>query len=72
LWVARSGDPFSPPIHHGQWLCWPVSPRVGNVKNNAPSVIEPAILHLRNAMRTAAAGDTLGALPRIARDRTNA
>jgi hypothetical protein len=21
--------------------CWPVSPRVGNVKNNDPSLIEP-------------------------------
>ena len=21
--------------------CWPVSPRVGNVKNNNPSLIEP-------------------------------
>jgi hypothetical protein len=40
LWVACSGDPFSPPIHHGQWLCWPVNPRVGNDKNNAPSLIE--------------------------------
>jgi putative SOS response-associated peptidase YedK len=24
--------------------CWPVSPRVGNVKNNDPSLIEPVIL----------------------------
>jgi hypothetical protein len=23
--------------------CWPVSPRVGNVKNNDPSLIEPVI-----------------------------
>jgi len=22
-------------------VCWPVSPRVGNVKNNDPSLIEP-------------------------------
>ena len=22
-------------------ICWPVSPRVGNVKNNDPSLIEP-------------------------------
>ena len=34
-------------------------PAGGNVKNNEPRVIEPAILHLRNAMRTAAAGETL-------------
>jgi putative SOS response-associated peptidase YedK len=25
--------------------CWPVSARVGNVKNNDPSVIEPITLH---------------------------
>ena len=24
-------------------ICWPVSSRVGNVKNNDPSLIEPAI-----------------------------
>jgi len=24
-----------------QMTCWPVSPRVGNVKNNDPSLIEP-------------------------------
>jgi len=23
--------------------CWPVSPRVGNVKNNDPSLVEPII-----------------------------
>jgi putative SOS response-associated peptidase YedK len=22
-------------------ICWPVSPRVGNVKNNDPTLIEP-------------------------------
>jgi putative SOS response-associated peptidase YedK len=22
-------------------ICWPVSPRVGNVKNNDPSLVEP-------------------------------
>jgi len=25
-------------------VCWPVSPRVGNVKNNDPDLIEP--IHL--------------------------
>jgi putative SOS response-associated peptidase YedK len=25
-------------------ICWPVSPRVGNVKNNDPSLIEPIVL----------------------------
>jgi len=22
-------------------ICWPISPRVGNVKNNDPTLIEP-------------------------------
>ena len=26
-----------------EMTCWPVSPRVGNVKNNDPSLIEPVI-----------------------------
>jgi putative SOS response-associated peptidase YedK len=25
-------------------IAWPVSPRVGNVKNNDPSLIEPVVL----------------------------
>jgi len=25
-------------------ICWPVSPRVGNVKNNDLSLIEPIVL----------------------------
>jgi len=25
-------------------ICWPVSTRVGNVKNNDPSLIEPIVL----------------------------
>jgi putative SOS response-associated peptidase YedK len=29
--------PFAPE----EMTCWPVSPRVGNVKNNDPSLIEP-------------------------------
>ena len=27
-----------------QMVCWPASPRVGNVKNNDPSLIEPIVL----------------------------
>jgi putative SOS response-associated peptidase YedK len=30
-------DPYPP----DGMVCWPVSPRVGNVKNNDPSLIEP-------------------------------
>ena len=37
-----------PPFASLQWnretehmICWPVSPRVGDVKNNDPSLIEP-------------------------------
>jgi putative SOS response-associated peptidase YedK len=29
------------PVHPRAMTCWPVSPRVGNVKNNDPSLIEP-------------------------------
>jgi putative SOS response-associated peptidase YedK len=29
------------PYPSGGMTCWPVSPRVGNVKNNEPSLIEP-------------------------------
>jgi putative SOS response-associated peptidase YedK len=29
------------PYPSGEMICWPVSTRVGNVKNNDPSVIEP-------------------------------
>ena len=25
-------------------VCWPVSPRVGNVKNNEPGLVEPIVL----------------------------
>lgn len=32
------------PVKAGDRLCWPVSPRVGNVKNNDPSLIEPITL----------------------------
>jgi putative SOS response-associated peptidase YedK len=27
-----------------EMMCWPVSPRVGSVKNNDPSLIEPVTL----------------------------
>jgi hypothetical protein len=47
-------------------------PRPEQCQNNDPSLIEPIILHRAAAMPTAAAGDTLGALPRIGRDRTHA
>ena len=29
------------PYPSAEMTCWPVSPRVGNVKNNDPSLIEP-------------------------------
>ena len=29
------------PYPSDEMICWPVSPRVGNVKNNDPSLIEP-------------------------------
>jgi putative SOS response-associated peptidase YedK len=29
------------PFPSEEMICWPVSPRVGNVKNNDPSLIEP-------------------------------
>ena len=29
------------PYPSDEMTCWPVSPRVGNVKNNDPSLIEP-------------------------------
>jgi len=28
-------------------ICWPISPRVGNVKNNDPTLIEPINLTLK-------------------------
>jgi putative SOS response-associated peptidase YedK len=33
------------PYPSDQMIAWPVSPRVGNVKNNDPSLIEPIDLH---------------------------
>jgi putative SOS response-associated peptidase YedK len=32
------------PIPSEEMTCWPVSARVGNVKNNDPSLIEPIVL----------------------------
>lgn len=29
------------PYPPDEMICWPVSPRVGSVKNNDPSLIEP-------------------------------
>ena len=29
------------PYPSGEMICWPMSPRVGNVKNNDPHLIEP-------------------------------
>jgi len=29
------------PYPSDEMICWPVSPRVGNVKNNDPSLVEP-------------------------------
>jgi putative SOS response-associated peptidase YedK len=29
------------PYPSDEMTCWPVSPRVGNVKNNDPSLVEP-------------------------------
>ena len=40
-------------------MCWPVSPRVGSVKNKDPSLVEPIDCRDRAAMRIAAAGGRL-------------
>jgi len=51
-WPARLGEePADPatlkallaPYPSGGMICWPVGPRVGNVKNNDPSLIEPLV-----------------------------
>ena len=31
------------PYPSDEMMCWPVSPRAGNVKNNDPSLIEPMV-----------------------------
>jgi putative SOS response-associated peptidase YedK len=50
LWPAWLGEEPAPvrdlkamlaPYPSEHMICWPVSPRVGNVKNNARSLIEP-------------------------------
>ena len=35
---------FLAPYPSDDMICWPVSPRVGNVKNNDPSLVEPVVL----------------------------
>ena len=49
-WPAWLGEETAYPAHLKAMLapypseemtCWPVSPRVGNIKNNDPSLIEP-------------------------------
>jgi putative SOS response-associated peptidase YedK len=35
---------FMAPYPSDEMICWPVSPRVGNVKNNDPSLVEPVVL----------------------------
>ena len=40
---AQFKVPLAPYLSDGM-ICGPVSPRVGNVKNNDPSLIEPVVL----------------------------
>ena len=44
---------FLAPYPSDEVVCWPVSPRVGNVKNNDPSLIEPiaAVIRRGNGRR---------------------
>jgi hypothetical protein len=39
------------PYPSDEMICWPVSTRVGNVKNNDPSLIEPIVLQRCGARR---------------------
>jgi putative SOS response-associated peptidase YedK len=39
--AISSGAAQFAPYPAAEMTCWPVSPRVGNVKNNDPSLIEP-------------------------------
>jgi putative SOS response-associated peptidase YedK len=50
VWPAWLGEETADPAHlkallrpypSDEMICWPVSPRVGNVKNNDASLIEP-------------------------------
>ena len=38
---GQEGKALLAPFPSDQMTCWPVSARVGNVKNNDPSLIEP-------------------------------
>jgi len=38
---ARQLKAMLAPYPSEEMTCWPISPRVGNVKNNDPSLIEP-------------------------------
>jgi hypothetical protein len=42
--MNRTSRRYSPLYPSDEMICWPVSPRVGNVKNNDPSLIEPIVL----------------------------
>jgi putative SOS response-associated peptidase YedK len=50
IWFGEEpGDPpdlkaLLAPYPAEEMICWPVSPRVGNVRNNDPSLIEPITL----------------------------
>jgi putative SOS response-associated peptidase YedK len=50
VWLGEEqADPTHPkvllaPYPYEDMICWPVSARVGNVKNNDPSLIEPIAL----------------------------
>ena len=50
VWLGTEpADPRQPkallaPYPSERMTCWPVSPRVGNVKNNDPSLIEPVVV----------------------------
>jgi putative SOS response-associated peptidase YedK len=37
----RKGRPLLAPYPSDEMICWPVSARVGNVRNNDSSLIEP-------------------------------
>jgi len=41
LWLTRQLKALLAPYPSVAMTCWPVSARVGNVKNNDPSLIEP-------------------------------
>jgi putative SOS response-associated peptidase YedK len=39
--LAPSSKPFLAPYPSERMTCWPLGPRVGNVKNNDPSLVAP-------------------------------